>query len=293
MSAHDSSSAAEPHEGPIKTPSQLIWAVALSFIVPIIVIVLLVNYVTSAKKTPPGSDAFAAEAVAARIQPVGKVSLKEAGAAGALRTGQEVYAQACTACHAAGVAGAPKSGDAAAWAPRIKTGYEALLNSALKGKGAMAAQGGGQFQDIEVGRAVVYMVNQAGGKMDEPKAPASAAPAAASTTAPAAAPAAPAAAAAVPAAVVPPPPVAVAAAGATTEPPALYKQACTVCHAAGVAGAPKTGDKASWAPRIGQGIDALTANTIKGKGAMPPRGGSQATDAQIREVVAYMVNSAK
>jgi cytochrome c5 len=288
MSAHDTSSTAEPHEGPIKTPSQLIWAVALSFIVPIIVIMLLVSYVTSAKKTPPGSDAFAAEALAARIQPVGKVSLKEAGAAGALRTGQEVYAQACTACHAAGVAGAPKSGDATAWAPRIKTGYDALLTSALKGKGAMAAQGGGQFSDFEVGRAVVYMVNQAGGKMDEPKAPAAAA-APAADAAPAAAAVAPAA--AVPAAVIPPP-VAVAAA-ATNEPPALYKQACTVCHAAGVAGAPKTGDKASWAPRVGQGIDALTANTIKGKGAMPPRGGSQATDAQIREVVVYLVNAAK
>jgi cytochrome c5 len=126
--------------------------------------------------------------------------------------------------------------------------------------------------------------------MDEPKAPA-VTPAAAA--APAAAPAA-AVAAAVPAAVIPPPPApVVAAAGASTEPPALYKQACTVCHAAGVAGAPKTGDKAAWAGRIGQGIDALTASTIKGKGAMPPRGGSQATDAQIREVVAYLVNTAK
>jgi cytochrome c5 len=82
------------------------------------------------------------------------------------------------------VAGAPKFGDAAAWAPRVKTGYDALLNSALKGKNAMGAQGGGEFSDFEVGRAVVYMANNGGGKLDEPKAPAAPA-ASASAAAPA------------------------------------------------------------------------------------------------------------
>ena len=79
---------------------------------------------------------------------MGTVVLKDASAVAALRTGEQVYAAQCTACHAAGLAGAPKSGDEAAWAPRIKTGYEALLNSALKGKGAMAAQGGGEFSRL-------------------------------------------------------------------------------------------------------------------------------------------------
>ena len=49
-----------------------------------------------------------------------------------------------------------------------------MLTSALKGKGAMGAQGGGDFSDVEIGRAVVYMANQSGGKLDEPKAPAAA-----------------------------------------------------------------------------------------------------------------------
>src|SRR5665647_2072521 len=71
-----------------------------------------------------------------------------------------------------GAAGAPKFGDAVAWAPRIKTGYDALLNSAVKGKNAMVPQGGGDFQELEIGRAVVYMVNAAGGKFEEPQAPA-------------------------------------------------------------------------------------------------------------------------
>jgi cytochrome c5 len=62
-------------------------------------------------------------------------------------------------------------GDKSAWAPRIKTGYEALLNSALKGKNAMGAQGGGDHNDVEIGRAVVYMTNASGAKFAEPAAP--------------------------------------------------------------------------------------------------------------------------
>jgi cytochrome c5 len=167
-----------PHEGPIKTPKQLIWTVVASFVVPIAIIVLLVNYVASGDKSGAGSAAMSEEAIAHRIQPVGVVMLKDASGAAALRTGEQVYTAQCSACHAAGLAGAPKFGDEAAWAPRIKTGYEALLTSALKGKGAMAAQGGGEFSDYEIGRAVVFMANKGGAKFDEPKAPAAAASAA-------------------------------------------------------------------------------------------------------------------
>lgn len=166
--AHDDSA----HEGPIKTPRQLIWAVVLAFLVPILLIVLLVNFVASDDKPAAGSDALGAEAVARRIQPVGTIELRDASGPAVARTGEQVYNAACTACHAAGVAGAPKTGDNAAWAPRIATGYEALLNSALKGKGAMAAQGGGEFSDYEIRRAVVYMANGAGGKLPEPQPPA-------------------------------------------------------------------------------------------------------------------------
>jgi cytochrome c5 len=162
----------------------------------------------------------------------------------------------------------------------------------------MGPQGGGDHDDTEIGRAVVYLTASAGAKFEEPAAPAaSAAASAGAAPAATAAPAAPspdvvaalAAAnkgAAAPAAGAAAP----AAAGAV---PALYSQACAVCHTAGVAGAPKTGDKAAWAPRITQGVDALTASAIKGKGAMPPRGGSTASDADIKAVVQYMVNTAK
>ena len=74
---------------------------------------------------------------------------------------------------------------------------------------------------------------------------------------------------------------------------ALYKSACFACHDVGVAGAPKFGDKKLWAPRIATGVDAMVKTVITGKGAMPPNGGTQLTEAQVREVVEYMANAAK
>ena len=274
-----------PHEGPIKTPTQLIWAVLASFVVPIVVILMLVNYVVADKSPAAGSTAHTAEAVAQRLQPAGRVEIKDASDPASLKTGEQVYAAQCVACHGSGVAGAPKLGDAAAWGPRVKAGYDALLTSSLKGKGAMGAQGGGDFSDVEIGRAVVYMANQGGAKFDEPKA-AAAAPAQAPVAA--ATPAAPAPAAAVVA--VAAPAAAEVKSGAV---PALYTQACAVCHASGVANAPKLGDKAAWAARLGAGVDGLTASVIKGKGAMPPKGGSAASDADIKTAVTYMVGTVK
>lgn len=168
--AHDQAHNA-PHEGPIKTPKQLVWTVILSFVVPIIVIILLTRFVAFGDKTGAGSSAMDPQSVAERIQPIGTIELKAAGG-GALRAGEEVFKAQCSACHASGALGAPKLGDAGAWGPRLGQGYDKLLASALKGKGSMGAQGGGEFNDTEIGRAVVYMANQAGGKFEEPKAPA-------------------------------------------------------------------------------------------------------------------------
>lgn len=176
--AHPAGDHDGPHEGPIRTPKQLVAAVLASFVIPIVGIILLVNYVDFGNKAGAGSDGFSAEAVAKRLQRVGSVEIRDASDVTALRTGEQVYQAQCIACHGVGAAGAPKTGDEAAWAPRIKTGYEALLTSALKGKGAMGAQGGGDFSDFEIGRAVVFLANKGGAKFDEPKAPAAAASAA-------------------------------------------------------------------------------------------------------------------
>ncbi len=293
-SDHDDS----PHEGPIKTPKQLILAVFFSFVIPIIAIILLATFVTSDKRPAAGSDLMGAEAVALRIQPVGSVVVKDISDPTAMKSGEQVFTAQCSACHTAGVAGAPKLGDEAAWAARISTGYEALLTAALKGKNAMPPQGGGDHNDIEIGRAVVYMANKSGASFAEPKA--AAAPAttadAAAQAAPAASEAAPATAAAAaepaptPAA---PAPAAEATTTAAAAAPALYGQVCAACHVAGIAGAPKLGDKAAWEPRLAAGIDGLTASVIKGKGAMPPRGGSTGSDADIKQAVSYMVGTVK
>ena len=165
----------EAHEGPVKTVKQLIAAVIFAFVIPIAVIVLLVSHVGSNPQPAAGSDGMSPEATARRIEPVASVEVKDASDLASLKTGEQVFAAQCTACHTAGVAGAPKFGDAAAWGPRIGQGYETLLTHALKGKGAMGPQGGGDFSDFEIGRAVVYMANKGGAKFDEPKAPAAAA----------------------------------------------------------------------------------------------------------------------
>lgn len=133
----------------------------------LVAVALLFSLVGCSKPAP--TSANTPEAVAARIQKVGAVEIRDANRAA--RSGEEVYKAQCTNCHAAGVVGAPKFGDAAAWGPRIAKGYDALLTSALKGKGAMGPQGGGDFADYEVGRGVAYMANAAGGKFAEPKDP--------------------------------------------------------------------------------------------------------------------------
>ena len=187
----------EDHTGPVKTPKQMLQLVFFSFVLPIFMIIGLVYYVVNDAR-PAGISATAdksqmalggltdserTKALEVRIQKVGKVEIRDADRP--LKAGEEVYKAQCLVCHGAGVAGAPKFGDAAAWGARIATGYEALLNSALKGKGAMGAQGGGDFEDTEIGRAVVYMANAAGGKFEEPQktvvAAAAAAPAAPAT----------------------------------------------------------------------------------------------------------------
>lgn len=78
----------------------------------------------------------------------------------------------------------------------------------------------------------------------------------------------------------------------------VYDKTCVACHLAGVAGAPKFGDKAMWAPRIAQGMDTLYTHSIKGfqgkAGVMPPKGGNMAlSDAEVKAAVDYMVSNAR
>ena len=247
------------HESLIKTPKQLVTVLVLAFVGPIIVIVLLAQLATSGRTYD--EDAKSPEAIAKRIKPVAEVNFGAAGPGGRiLKTGEEIYKSVCTACHATGIAKAPKFGDRRDWAPRIREGQKELVRVALKGEGAMPAKGGAsELSDVEVERAVVYMVNAAGGNFREPAVAASAAQVAAKAD------------------------------GKT-----VYESTCMACHGAGVANAPKFGDKKAWAMHLMHGTEHVYENALKGKGAMPPKGGNLTlSDAEVKAAVDYMLGAVK
>jgi cytochrome c5 len=276
----------EEHSSLIKTPKQLIVVVLLAFAVPISVAVMLSQLVTSGETGTQDGD----NRVLARIQPVGTVVLAEASGPKGMLTGEQVFGQVCKTCHETGLAGAPKVGDKAAWGKVIAQGEKVAFEAAINGIRAMPPKGGnGDLTDDEVKRAVVFMASKAGANWTAPPVTAvAAAPAPAATSA---APIASAAAAPAPAAA---PPATTPAAAGAAEGKKVYDNGCVACHGAGVAGAPKFGDKAAWAPRIKTGMDALYNTALHGKGVMPPKGGNPAlSDADVKAAVNYMVAAAK
>jgi cytochrome c5 len=288
----------DPHSSPIKTPKQLIIVVLLAFLVPIVVIGLLSQLFTSTRHDASSDE----QRVLERIKPVGSIVIAEASGPKGSLTGEQVYVQVCKTCHEAAIAGAPKTGDKAAWTPRVAQGEKTMLQHAITGfqgkTGVMPPKGGNMdLTDEEVHRAVVYLANQVGAGWKEPAVTAVAA--APSSPVPAVAPAAsPPTPAPAPATAVAPAPAAVAAAapagGAKPDGKTVYEKTCHVCHATGLAGAPKLGDKAAWAPRIATGIQTLHDAAIKGLNAMPPRGGNMAlSDAEVNAAVDYMVSASK
>ncbi len=280
----------DQHASPIKSPKQLIIIVLLAFAIPIALLGLLSQLMTSGSPAGHGGE----DAIIARIKPVGSIVMAEATGPKGNLTGEQVFAQVCKTCHETGLAGAPKAGDKAAWGPRIAQGEKVLLQHALAGfqgkAGVMPAKGGNSdLTDDEVHRAVVYMANLAGAGFKVP-APSAAPAAAAAPATPAAAAAAPAAAAGVAATV--------AAAGGNADGKKVYDGTCHVCHATGLVGSPKFGDKAAWAPRIAQGEATLIQHATHGfqgkAGVMPPKGGNtNLTDADIKAAVEYMTAAAK
>jgi len=109
-------------------------------------------------------------------------TFRDANAPKQLLSGEEVFKSTCAACHAAGIAGAPKVGDQAAWKARLNEGYDKLLAHALHGLNAMPAKGGNpDLDDVEIARTVVYMANQSGASFKEPEVPAETAGTPAST----------------------------------------------------------------------------------------------------------------
>jgi len=209
----------------------------------------------------------------------------------AAQSGKAVVKAVCAHCHQTGVMNAPKIGDKKAWGKLIPEGLDALTQEAIKGVRQMPPRGGNpKLTDEEVMRAVAYMANKSGAnfKLSDKVQPAPAT-SKTNTTPPATAPRAAASPDTTPA------PAATPAAGAASDggAGALYDDRCAACHDTGVARAPKLGDHAAWKPRIERGIDRLYQNTFKGIGVMPPRGGSNLTDTEIKMVVDFMVRRAQ
>src|SRR5664279_3260876 len=203
----------DEHTSLIKTPKQLIIVVLVAFAVPIALAVLISQLVTSGVKGIHEDDSQ----VLSRIQAVGNVVLAEPSGPKGMLTGEQVYGQVCKTCHEAGLAGAPKFGDKAAWAARIAQGESVMEQHAIVGfqgkAGAMPAKGGNtELTDDEVRRAVVFMANRAGATWKEPAAAA---------------------------------PVAnVASSERTGE--QVVNETCGKCHMTGEGGAPKIGDRDAW-----------------------------------------------
>ena len=173
----------DKHSSFIKTPKQLVIVVVVAFLVPIALIVLLSQLVTGVM---PSGSSEADNKVLTRIQPFGQLTLADASASSGNQSGEQVYQAVCKTCHEMGLAGAPKVGDKAAWAPAIKEGYETLVQHAINGFQSpgkvMPAKGGNSdLADVEVQRAVVFMANKSGASFKEPPAPAASAAATAAT----------------------------------------------------------------------------------------------------------------
>lgn len=274
-------------------------SVALLGVVYILVSSLINTYTRNSTKGEITASSNV-EKASNNLKPVGTSSTSDAPVAAATstaaRSGKEVYAAVCQACHATGVAGSPKFGDKAAWEPRAATGLDALLNSAMNGKGAMPARGGNpSVTDAELKATILYMTKEAGFNLGGAAAPATAPKAQKQPTASAPK--------AEPATEPKAPVVAAVAATANNSAPAnnsasleagkkVYDTVCFACHKTGVAGAPVFGNKEAWAPRLATGPDALYSSVLNGKGAMPPKGGNTSlSDDDVKAAVDYIANN--
>lgn len=244
----------EEHSSPIKTPKQLIIVLALAFVVPIILIVMLSQLMTTGFDASKSNPALSDAAIAQRLKPVGQVEVVDPSAPKVDKTGMEVVTEVCGACHATGALNAPKIGDKAAWGKLIAEGLPRLVQDAIKGIRQMPARGGNpDLSDIEFERAIVYMANQSGGKWIEP--------------------------------------ISKSAKPAERSGEQIVQAQCVHCHETGVGGAPRIGDRTAWIPRATKGYDIVVQSAIKGHGGMPARGGmADLTDSEVRSAVTYMFN---
>ena len=168
------------------------------------------------------------------------------------RPGKEIFNEVCSACHGTGANGAPRVGDQKAWQARYANGLTTLSQHAIDGIRNMPSHGGKMtLTNLEIERAVTYMVNQSGGHWAEP--------------------------------------INRARMPVTRSGEYVVQTQCAKCHQEGVGGAPRIGDSSEWIRRAQPGFDTLVRSAINGHGGMPPRGGeADLTDNEVRLAITYM-----
>ncbi len=244
------------------TPKDFLYATLGGLFAPGLAIFLIVMLFLGiqGRMGKPDAASLSEKSVHERIQSFGQSLAVDPNAPRVERTGEQIYNEVCSGCHASGALGSPKHKDAAAWGKRIGQGYDTVLTHALKGFNKMPARGGDpDLTDLEVARGVVFMSNAAGAKFEailkkevEPSA-------------------------------------ADLARGKT-----VYAENCAGCHDTGVTGAQKLHDARAWALLIKEGKESLYHAAINGSFGGPAKGGNvKLTDADTRLAVDYMVAEAK
>ena len=168
------------YDFPKTTVKQVIFAAVGGLVPPLIVIILIVNYVLGIQASHIDDLAPAkvdTSEIEARIKPVAVVEKQRTSLLQPVRPAKVVKKSSLqfAAPVSSGAMGAPKPGDNAAWAPRIAQGYETLTKHAIEGIRQMPARGGASdLSDNEVAAAVAFMANQSGAKFAAPATPAAA-----------------------------------------------------------------------------------------------------------------------
>ncbi|PWQ98941.1 c-type cytochrome [Leucothrix arctica] len=216
------------------------------------------------------------------LEPIGNVEIKkEAAEPGAARAGGDTVKRVCAVCHSIGLANAPKleASAKADWETRMAGDMNSLVQSAITGKGGMPARGGDpSLTDEEMYAAVADMLSTAGIEVAATAEVADTTAAVTDVEAPV-----------VEVAAIKLDTVVASALGEST-----YKSSCFACHDTGAANSPIIGDKIAWAPRLETGVVALHASALKGKGAMPAKGGNPTlSDEEVIEAVNYIIANSK
>jgi cytochrome c5 len=253
---------ADHHEMTKTTPKDFLMATLGGLLAPGLTIFMIVMLFLGiqGRMGQPDAAPVSDQAVQARIQPFGQFVAVATDAPKIDLTGEQVYNEICTGCHASGALGSPKFKERGDWGSRIAKGYDTLLTHALGGFNKMPARGGEpELSDLEVARGIVYMTNAAGASF-EPTLKKEREPSAAELA----------------------------------RGKVVYAENCAYCHDTGLTGAQKLNDTKAWAALLKQGRDYLYTAAIKGSFGGPAKGGNEKlSDADTTVAVDYMIDQAK